>query len=256
MTQILTRAHVENFPPQARLTRDPRQIEPFLDDNVDWLVTGPVELLHFCGQRRGKAEVLDCITPTGSRRCSNVLKVGVDGPADRPRSRARRLAGWSPFSPATGRTISYHQAQFMRFRDGKIIEYRAIIDSFDAAEQMMGHPIALPDMPRARYRADVLAHAIGTDQASFDVGTAEAPDLGLIQLTPWRASTARTASTSLSSSDLVLRLGLLLAGTPRDRTAPAWPVRLPRSDPGPAPCRLAFSSAPWITAHGLPRRSA
>ena len=61
MTQALTRAHVENFR-QARLTRDPRQIEPFIDDNVDWLVTGPVELLHFCGQRRGKAEVLDCIT--------------------------------------------------------------------------------------------------------------------------------------------------------------------------------------------------
>ena len=48
----------------------------------------------------------------------------------------------------TGRIISYHQAQFLQFRDGKIVEYRAIIDSFDAAEQMMGHPIALPDMPR------------------------------------------------------------------------------------------------------------
>ena len=36
----------------------------------------------------------------------------------------------------------------MRFRDGKIVEYRAIIDSFDAAEQMIGHPIALSDSPR------------------------------------------------------------------------------------------------------------
>jgi ketosteroid isomerase-like protein len=48
----------------------------------------------------------------------------------------------------TGRIISYHQAQFLQFHDGKSVEYRAIIDSFDAAEQMMGHPIALPDMPR------------------------------------------------------------------------------------------------------------
>ena len=38
----------------------------------------------------------------------------------------------------------------MRFRDNKIVEYRGIIDSFDAAEQMMGHPIALPDTPRLR----------------------------------------------------------------------------------------------------------
>ena len=36
----------------------------------------------------------------------------------------------------------------MRFRDNKIVEYRGIDNnSFDAAEQMMGHPIALPDMP-------------------------------------------------------------------------------------------------------------
>ena len=67
MAQILTRDHVENFR-RARLTRDPRQVEPFLDDNVDWLVTGPIELLHFCGQRRGKAEVRDCIVRQ-QRRC-------------------------------------------------------------------------------------------------------------------------------------------------------------------------------------------
>src|SRR5436190_24176981 len=61
MTQILTREHVENFS-RARKSRDPQLIEPFLDDHVDWLVTGPVELLHFCGQRLGKAEVLDSLT--------------------------------------------------------------------------------------------------------------------------------------------------------------------------------------------------
>jgi ketosteroid isomerase-like protein len=146
MTQALTRAHVENFR-QARLTRDPRLIEPFIDDNVDWLVTGPVELLHFCGQRRGKAEVLDCITRL-EPSALNVLKAELTAllvDRDRAASFGRMVA----VQPATGRTITYHQAQFMRFRGGKIIEYRAIIDSFDAAEQMMGHPIALPDMPRA-----------------------------------------------------------------------------------------------------------
>ena len=147
MAQILTRAHVENFR-QARLTRDPRQIEPFLDDNVDWLITGPVELLHFCGHRRGKAEALDCIVRRLSRRCLSVSQVELSSlliDRDRAASFSRLIA----VQPGTGRTISYHQAQFMRFRDNKIVEYRGIIDSFDAAEQMMGHPIALPDMPRA-----------------------------------------------------------------------------------------------------------
>src|SRR3954447_5319332 len=60
MTQILTQEYFESFR-CARHSRDPRLIEPFLDDHVDWLVTGPVELLQFCGQRSGKIEVLDCL---------------------------------------------------------------------------------------------------------------------------------------------------------------------------------------------------
>jgi len=57
----------------------------------------------------------------------------------------------------TGRIISYHQAQFLQFRNQKIIEYRAIIDSFDAAEQMMGHPITLSDAPRVFDRGERIA---------------------------------------------------------------------------------------------------
>jgi hypothetical protein len=45
-------------------------------------------------------------------------------------------------------TGTQRQARFILFRDGKIVRYRGILDSFNAAEQMMGHPIALPDMPR------------------------------------------------------------------------------------------------------------
>jgi ketosteroid isomerase-like protein len=146
MAQILTREHVENFR-RARLTRDPRQIGPFLDDNVDWLVTGPVELLSFCGHRRGRAAVLDCITRL-QPAVLNVQKVElsallIDG--DRAATFSRLIG----VQPGTGRTISYHQAQFLRFRDGKIVECRGIIDSFDAAEQMIGHPIALADSPGA-----------------------------------------------------------------------------------------------------------
>ena len=30
----------------------------------------------------------------------------------------------------------------MRFRDGKVVENVSLIDSFDAAEQVLGHPLA------------------------------------------------------------------------------------------------------------------
>ena len=41
-----------------------------------------------------------------------------------------------------GRVISYRLAHFMRFRDGKVVENLSLIDSFDAAEQVLGHPLA------------------------------------------------------------------------------------------------------------------
>ncbi len=40
----------------------------------------------------------------------------------------------------TGRTVSYRSAQFILARDGKIVNFRGLIDSFDAAEQVLGHP--------------------------------------------------------------------------------------------------------------------
>ena len=142
MIPILTREYVESFR-RARQSRDAQQIEPFLDDHVDWLLTGPIELLQFCGQRRGKAEVLNCLT----RQHPAVLgafKIELDTLMVE-RDRAATLSRMTATQRSTGRTISYHQAQFMRFRDGKIVEYRGIIDSFDAAEQMIGHSIELPE---------------------------------------------------------------------------------------------------------------
>ena len=44
-----------------------------------------------------------------------------------------------------GRVISYRLAHFMRFRDGKVIENLSLIDSFDAVEQVLGHPLAVHD---------------------------------------------------------------------------------------------------------------
>lgn len=37
--------------------------------------------------------------------------------------------------------IGYRIATFMRFRDGKIIEYRMVSDPLDAVEQMLGRQV-------------------------------------------------------------------------------------------------------------------
>jgi hypothetical protein len=40
-----------------------------------------------------------------------------------------------------GHAISYRIAQFIQFRDEKVIDYVSIIDSFDAVEQMLGYSL-------------------------------------------------------------------------------------------------------------------
>ena len=145
MAWTLTHDYVQSFR-RARMSREAEQIEPFLDDDVDWLLTGPVELLNFCGQRRGKADVLDCLVRV-QPSVMKVLKVDVAALLI-DRDRAASFSRLNGIQLSTGRTISYNQAQFLKFRDGKIIEYRGIIDSFNAAEQMIGHPIEPPEQLR------------------------------------------------------------------------------------------------------------
>jgi ketosteroid isomerase-like protein len=135
----------------ARVSHDPARIAPYLDDNIDWLIAGPVDLLHFCGQRHGKAEVLDNLVRIGPSVMRptrmETQELLVDG------DRAATFVLMSGVLARTTRTVSYRSAQFMRFRNRKIIEFRSLIDSFDAAQQVLGHAIDVA--PAQEYGRDV-----------------------------------------------------------------------------------------------------
>jgi ketosteroid isomerase-like protein len=140
MTKPVSRSQVDAFY-QAFTSRNPIKIAPFLDDDVEWMIVGPIDLFAFCGTRHGKAKVLELyesIIPriiTVTRWTTDIILVDHDRAAS-----FNRLTG---LQCQTGRTISYRVAQFLRFRDGKVVEFRSVLDSFDAAEQMLGHPIDL-----------------------------------------------------------------------------------------------------------------
>ena len=55
----------------------------------------------------------------------------------------------------TGRTIRYQRAEFFVFQNGKIIAYRSILDSFDIAEQVLGHEIDITPTVRILKAPDV-----------------------------------------------------------------------------------------------------
>jgi ketosteroid isomerase-like protein len=138
MTTHVTRELVHDYY-QARVSRDPARIGPFLDDDIHWSIAGPVDLMHFCGERRGKQAVIDAIV----RHVPSQLEVTgmeleevlIDG------DRAATFSRLTARQISTGRTITYRCANFLHFRDNRIIRFHALIDSFDAAEQMLGHAI-------------------------------------------------------------------------------------------------------------------
>jgi ketosteroid isomerase-like protein len=121
---------------RAYASRDVDKLAPLLDDDCTWAINGPVELLHFCGSRRGKQAVLDMVgrlVPEIFRITGFVPEsVLLDG------DRAATLSRLSAKRVDDGRVISYRVAQFLRFRNGKVVDYRSVIDSFDAAEQVLG----------------------------------------------------------------------------------------------------------------------
>lgn len=139
MTEAVPRAVVEAFY-KAYAARDAKRVADFLDDNVEWTISGPVDVLPFCGKRHGKAAVLELIeqgVPAVFEIFSFISdSMVIDGDQVATLNRlAARGRG--------GRVIRYRLAHFMRFRAGKVIENLSLLDSFDAAEQVLGHPLAI-----------------------------------------------------------------------------------------------------------------
>jgi ketosteroid isomerase-like protein len=122
---------------KAYAARDIAKVAEFLDEDVEWSISGPVDLLCFCGTRHGKAAALDMmkrlvpeVFDVVSLKCDAMV---IDGD---------RVATLNRLSAKAGdRMVSYRLAHCMRFRDGKVVENLSLIDSFNAVEQVFGRPL-------------------------------------------------------------------------------------------------------------------
>lgn len=144
MNDPVSRAVVERFY-QAYDSRDAERIGAMLDDNVEWEVFGPVAVMQNCGRWCGKATVTD--------RFARVIPQMIDFKKferDFLLVDGNESAACGRFiinHRATARIISHRCAHFVRYRNGKVISFRAIIDTLDAAEQYIGHRIDLGVTP-------------------------------------------------------------------------------------------------------------
>jgi ketosteroid isomerase-like protein len=138
---------------EAYLSRDPERLDAVLDDDVTWLLAGPAERVDFFGMRRGKDEVIELITriiPCYQKLMGfeiDQLLIQDEHVAFLGRVCAKQRE--------TGRALRFACAHFMRFRDGRLVSMRALADSFDALEQLMGYRFAITsDVGRPRVERD------------------------------------------------------------------------------------------------------
>jgi ketosteroid isomerase-like protein len=139
MTDAIMRGFARAFR-DALAAHDPNLIAPWLDDEIDWLVFGPVDLFPFFGTRRGKAAVLAMVSAIDA----NLSFTGFDRSctlADGDRFAV--MLRFTAVHKRSGRTMSLRMAVFAEVRAGKLARLRALFDSFDAAEQALGRELDL-----------------------------------------------------------------------------------------------------------------
>ena len=128
---------------RALADRDVGTLASYLDDDVVWTISGPVDILPFCGQRVGKDGVMKLLTQDSPAFLSDRRFVPntilIDG------SNAAVLARLTAIKREDGHAISYRIAHFIKFHEEKVVEYVSIIDSFDAVEQMLGYNLDAHD---------------------------------------------------------------------------------------------------------------
>lgn len=125
----------------AYVRADGERVAALIHEDIDWIIHGPARVFPFEGPRRGKAQVLDVLTTIGQqfepKRYTPEIVI-VEG------DRAAVLVQTSFLQRSTGRTLSIRLVHFMRFQDGKIIEFRELSDTFDVVEQAMGSWLHVP----------------------------------------------------------------------------------------------------------------
>lgn len=123
--------------------RQTDQLESVLDDNVDWAVYGPIDMFAFFGARRGKRAVIEAVKEISSlvqlhRFDRESIMLAEESAAS--------LMRYSLTPVKSGHPISVRIAIFAQFKAGRLTSLRAVVDTFDLVEQVLGRQINLPQI--------------------------------------------------------------------------------------------------------------
>src|SRR5262245_41664529 len=138
MTQDARAAATEMYAAYGR--RDFDRVAALIDDDVDWVIYGPTRVFSFAGHRRGKAAVLAAL---------GLIAQEYELARYEPKimiAEGDHVAVMSDVAfkqRSTGRTVAMHLANFLRFRDNRLVEFREFANTFDLVQQALGYEIQL-----------------------------------------------------------------------------------------------------------------
>jgi ketosteroid isomerase-like protein len=106
-----------------------------LHEDVDWVIHGPIEVFPFAGARKGRDAVVAALESIASlyelkRYVPEIIL--ADG------ANAAHLSSVAFLQRTTGRVLTFKIVDFLRFEQGKVVEFRELLDSFDVTQQALG----------------------------------------------------------------------------------------------------------------------
>ena len=120
--------------------RDFERVAALIHDDIGWVIYAPIAVFPFAGPRHGRAAVLAAMAEIAVHFSLEGYQPDimiVDG------ERAALMSNVSYRQRSTGRVLRIRVAGFLRWREGRLIEYREFVDSFDAVEQALGRELQL-----------------------------------------------------------------------------------------------------------------
>jgi ketosteroid isomerase-like protein len=122
----------------AYAQRDFERIAALIHDDIAWVIHAPTSIFPFAGSRRGRTAVLEVFAAIGNAYVLESYQPNVmivDG------ERAAVMSDASYRQRASGHLLRLRIANFLGLQDGRVIEFREFLNSFEAAEQALGREL-------------------------------------------------------------------------------------------------------------------
>ena len=112
-------------------------VEPLIDEDIDWTIHGPVDLFPFLGSRHGKPAVMEVLRQIADkvrvhRFDREQIMLGVEA--------ASSMLRYSLTLLETNKPVRVRLAHFAQFRNGRLSSIRILLDSLELAEQTIFPP--------------------------------------------------------------------------------------------------------------------